>query len=208
MLAAAAEDDGIALKFYSALTIEMYDGWKAGKLSITREMMSQILWQTMIARFVLQIDSQLPTAAVLSADIVDALSGATISREIRQRGRAEALRRGLTYLDIPDRSLMIGESMQVRALFIGGDRDHNGEQVNFTVVLTPPGRNIGVVSAGLRIGGLSSTTTGRTAASDTLSSARRSLGMTLLSRWKRPLSEPVLSCGTCSRTSRRLPCLL
>jgi hypothetical protein len=141
MLAAAAEDDGIALKFYSALTIEMYDGWKAGKLSITREMMSQILWQTMIARFVLQIDRQLPTAAVLSADTVDALSGATIPREIRQRGRAEALRRGLTYLDIPDRSLMIGESMQVRALFIGGDRDHNGEQVNFTAVLTPPGRN-------------------------------------------------------------------
>ena len=31
--------------------------------------------------------------------------------------------------------------MQVRALFIGGDRDHNGEQVNFTAVLTLPGRN-------------------------------------------------------------------
>ncbi|WP_457090601.1 hypothetical protein [Microvirga sp. P5_D2] len=141
MLLRAAKDDGCALKLYSTITIEMYDVWKAGNLRITHEMMSQILWQTTIARFVLPLDSQPPTAAVLSANVVNALSGATISREIRQRGRAEALRRKLTYLDLPDRSLMIGEGMQVRALFIGGDRNQNGEQVNFTAILTPPGQN-------------------------------------------------------------------
>jgi hypothetical protein len=140
-LSDAAEDDGLALKFYSAVTIEMYDSWKSRSLKISRETMSHVLWQTMIARFVLPLDSHPPTASILSDDVVDALSGATISQEIRQRGRAEALRRRLTYLDLPDRSLMIGEGMQVRALFIGGDRTQSGEQVNFTAILTPPGRN-------------------------------------------------------------------
>jgi hypothetical protein len=104
--------------------------------------MSQILWQTNIARFVLALDRQAPTAAVLSSDIVHALSGATLSQEIRQRGRAEAMKRHLTYLDIPHGALRIGEGMQVRALFIAGNQDPlGGEQVNFTAILTPPGRN-------------------------------------------------------------------
>jgi hypothetical protein len=106
-------------------------------------MTSQILWQTNIARFVLALDRRPPAAAVLSADIVHALSDATLSQEIRQRGRAEAMRRRLTYLDIPHGALRIGEGMQVRALFIAGNQDPlEGEQVNFTAILTPPGRNV------------------------------------------------------------------
>jgi hypothetical protein len=104
-------------------------------------MMSQILWQSNIARFVLGLDSRPPTAAVLSADIVDALSGATISQEIRQRGRTEAIIRRLTYLDVPHGALRIGEGMQVRALFISGNHDARGEQITFTAILTPPGQN-------------------------------------------------------------------
>jgi hypothetical protein len=128
----AAEDDGYALRFFSIVSMQAYDARTAGEAEFTPGMMSQILWQTNIARFVLDLDSRPPTAAVLSADIVDALSGATISQEIRQRGRTEAIIRRLTYLDVPHGALRIGEGMQVRALFISGNHDARGEQITFT----------------------------------------------------------------------------
>jgi hypothetical protein len=141
-LNAAAQDDGLALALFSAATMQAYYAHMAGAAEFSPGLTSQILWQTNIARFVMELDHRSPSAAVLSADIVHALSGATLSPEIRQRGRSEAMRRRLTYLDIPHGALRIGEGMQVRALFIAGNQvPLEGEQVNFTAILTPPGRN-------------------------------------------------------------------
>jgi hypothetical protein len=142
LLETAVDDDGFALKVFSTANMQTYDALVAGEAEFSLGMTSQILWQTNIARFVLELDRWSPAAAVLSADVVHALSGATLSQEIRQRGRAEAMRRRLTYLDIPHGALRIGEGMQVRALFIAGNQGPpEREQVNYTAILTPPGRN-------------------------------------------------------------------
>ncbi|MPR07822.1 hypothetical protein [Microvirga tunisiensis] len=76
----------------------------------------------------------------MDRDIAGVLSGAAISDEIRERGHAEAIQHGLTYLDIPTQPLDIGNGAQLRSLFILTDRARDHERLLYTAILIIPGQ--------------------------------------------------------------------
>lgn len=95
-------------------------------------------FRCLIAPFVIETMNR-PLAASLDRDLVADFRGQVVEGPIRAVGLDVISDHGVTYIDLPHRSYMIGNTLQLRALFIYLTPD----AIAFTAILTTPGMDYG-----------------------------------------------------------------
>ncbi|TIN28598.1 MAG: hypothetical protein E5Y31_11285 [Mesorhizobium sp.] len=93
------------------------------------------VWQESLAPFCLETD-RVPLAMALDREVVNELVGTRLSLEVRQYAREAVSRHGAIYLDIADRALLFGNTLQLCALFVTEAKGG----VRFCAVFAEPGR--------------------------------------------------------------------
>lgn len=94
------------------------------------------VWQESLAPFFMEVGRE-PLAAALDREVVDQLAGTRLSPEVRQYALAALSNHGMIYLDLADRALLLGETLQLCALFIAEAK----KGIRFWAVFGEPGRN-------------------------------------------------------------------
>jgi hypothetical protein len=94
------------------------------------------VWQESLAPFFMEVGRE-PLAAALDREVVDQLAGTRLSPEVRQYALGALSQHGMVYLDLADRALLLGENLQLCALFIAEAKT----RIRFWAVFGEPGRN-------------------------------------------------------------------